>query len=135
MNEQYTRERKTHEYITHCSHKTQATNTSKTKKIKAILDENTAKMNITPRNRLRAHGSSLGTAGSSSFSKLRKKNACLLCLHRLMTRQVQSSGQTRAQSSLAAQIKSKEHLKIKQIKAMSLGQNTSCKTIEAKTMP
>ena len=125
---------KTHKRDPHCSHRTKATNTSKTKQIKAIIDENTAKINITPRNRLRAHGSSLGTAGSSSFSKLRK-NLRFLCLHRLMTRQVESSGQTRAQSSLAAQNKSKEHLKIKQIKAMSLGQNTSCKTIEAKTMP
>ena len=74
---------KTHEHIARSSNKTQATNTSKTKQIKAILDENTAKINITPRNRLRAHGSSLGTARSSSFSKLRK-NLRLLCLSRLM---------------------------------------------------
>jgi IS1 family transposase len=87
---------KTHEHIARSSNKTQATNTSKTKKkqIKAILDENTAKINITPRNRLRAHCSSLGTAGSSSFSKLYKnKKERPTRLRCLMTRQVESSGE------------------------------------------
>jgi hypothetical protein len=127
---------KTHEHISNCSHTTQATITSKTKQIKAILDENTAKINITPRNQLCAHGVSLGTARSSSFPKFcknkKKRPTRLQCL---MTRQVESSGQTRAQNSLFEQNKRKEHLKIKQIKEMSLGQNTACKTIEAKTMP